>query len=200
MERIVRLTGGKPTRTFSCECPFNQESIMDLKQIFRQVPDFPKPGINFIDITTLLQNTEAFRWTIDALAAPYEEKKIDKIAAIESRGFIFGAPLALKLNAGLAILRKPHKLPADTYAHTYDLEYGQDTIEIHKDAINQGDRVIVIDDLLATGGTVQASLELLKNFTCTIEGISFVVELTFLNGRKKLHPHPVYALTAYDSE
>lgn len=173
---------------------------MDLKSIFRQVPNFPKPGINFIDITTLLSDPKAFAWTIEALAEPYQGKKIDKIVAIESRGFIFGAPLALRLNAGLAIARKPGKLPADTYSHTYDLEYGQDTIEIHKDAVSEGDNVVVIDDLLATGGTVQAAIELLKNFNCRIEGISFVVELTFIGGRKKLEPHPIHSLTEFDSE
>ena len=173
---------------------------MDLKSIFRQVPDFPKPGINFIDITTLLADPKALDWTIDALAEPYKGKKIDKIVAIESRGFIFGAPLALRLGVGLVLVRKPGKLPAETYSHTYDLEYGQDTMEIHKDAIDDGDHIIVIDDLLATGGTVEASLKLLDHFKCTIEGISFVVELTFLNGRDKLKPHPVYVLSAYDSE
>jgi len=173
---------------------------MDLKKILRQVPDFPKPGINFIDITTLIQNAEAFRWTIDALAAPYAGRKINKVAAVESRGFIFGAPLALRLNAGLAILRKPHKLPAETYSHTYDLEYGQDTIEIHKDAVREKEHVVVIDDLLATGGTIQATLQLLKQFSCLVEGISFVVELEFLHGRKKLQPYPVHSLVRYESE
>ncbi|MEW6239119.1 MAG: adenine phosphoribosyltransferase [Candidatus Omnitrophota bacterium] len=173
---------------------------MDLKSILRQVPDFPKPGINFIDVTTLILDPKAFQWTIDALAEPYKGKKIDKIAAIESRGFLFGAPLALQLNAGLAILRKPNKLPAETYSYSYELEYGKDSIEIHKDAINSGERVVVVDDLLATGGTVQAALELMKNFSCVVEGVSFVVELTFLSGREKLKPHPVYSLVTYESE
>jgi len=173
---------------------------MDLKKIIRQVPGFPKPGINFIDVTTLLQNVEAFRWTIEALAAPYAGKTIDKVAAVESRGFIFGAPLALRLNAGLVVFRKPRKLPAATYSHTYDLEYGQDTIEIHQDAIQAGERVVVVDDLLATGGTVQAALELLNHFSCKIEGISFVVELTFLRGRQKFQPHAVHTLVRYESE
>jgi adenine phosphoribosyltransferase len=173
---------------------------MDLKNIFRVVSDFPKPGIQFIDITTLLQNPSAFQYTLDALLEPYKGQKIDKIVAIESRGFIFGAPMALQLNAGLCIVRKPNKLPADTYSHTYDLEYGSDTVEIHKDAIQPGERVVIIDDLLATGGTVGATRELLSNFDCTIAGISFVVELSFLNGREKLAPIPVYSLTTYDSE
>jgi adenine phosphoribosyltransferase len=173
---------------------------MDLKAILRQVPDFPKPGINFIDITTLINKPDAFAWTIDELLKPYLGKKIDKVVCIESRGFIFGAPMALRLGAGMAIVRKPNKLPADTYSHTYELEYGKDTIEIHKDAIAPGERVIVVDDLLATGGTVCATMELLKQFECAVEGISFVVELVFLKGREKLLPTPVHSLTTYDSE
>lgn len=170
---------------------------MDLRTVFRTVPDFPKPGINFIDITTMLQQPDAMQFTMEALAAPYKEKKINKVIGIESRGFIFGAPLAMMLHAGLILIRKPGKLPSDTYSHQYELEYGTDTIEIHKDAIAPGENVIIVDDLLATGGTVQASLELLKNFDCTIEGISFVVELNFLKGRDRLAPHPVHALTVY---
>ncbi len=172
---------------------------MDLKTILRTIPDFPKPGINFIDITPIVQDIDAFRWTIDSMAAPYEGKKIDKIVAIESRGFIYGAPLALKLNAGLAVVRKPNKLPADTYSHTYELEYGQDTIEIHKDAVAAGETVVIVDDLLATGGTVEATLNLLKNFSCQVVGVSFVVELAFLSGREKLKSHPIHTLTVYDS-
>lgn len=173
---------------------------MDLKSILRQVPNFPKPGINFIDITTLIINQDAFRWTVDQLARPYLGKKIDKVVAIESRGFVFGAPLALKLNAGLVLIRKPNKLPADTYSHTYELEYGTDQVEIHKDAIQNSDHVVIVDDLLATGGTVNAVIQLLNNFTCTIEGISFVVELAFLHGRDKLSSYPVYSYVTYDSE
>ena len=173
---------------------------MDLKAALRQVPDFPKPGINFIDITTLINKPDAFEWTIDQMLKPYEGKKIDKVVCIESRGFIFGAPMALRLGAGMVIVRKPNKLPADTYSHTYELEYGKDTIEIHKDAIGDGQNVIVVDDLLATGGTVDATMQLLKNFNCTVEGVSFVVELTFLNGRKKLQPATVHSLVTYDSE
>lgn len=173
---------------------------MDLKSHIRQVPDFPKPGINFIDVTTLIQNAEVFQWTIEALAKPYLGEKIDKIAAVESRGFIFGAPLAIRLNAGLAVFRKPKKLPAKTFSHTYDLEYGQETIEIHQDAIQPGERVVLLDDLLATGGTIFAASELLKKFPCTIVGISFVVELSFLSGRKRLQSYPVHTLVQYASE
>ncbi|MBI1390310.1 MAG: adenine phosphoribosyltransferase [bacterium] len=173
---------------------------MDLKSIFRTVPDFPKPGINFIDITPLLLNPGAFAWTIDELAKPYEGRKIDKIVSIESRGFLFGAPLALKLNAGLVVLRKPNKLPWETYSQSYDLEYGQATIEVHKDSLQPGETVVVIDDLLATGGTLGAALELMKRCECKVEGVSCVVELTFLNGRGALQPNPVHTIVTYDAE
>ncbi len=173
---------------------------MDIKSVLRQVPGFPKPGINFIDITTLINKPDAFEWTIEQMLKPYEGKKIDKVVCIESRGFIFGAPMALRLGAGMVIVRKPNKLPADTYSHTYELEYGTDTIEIHKDAVEDGDNVIVVDDLLATGGTVDATIKLLDNFNCSIEGVSFVVELTFLNGAEKIKPATVHSLVEYDSE
>lgn len=173
---------------------------MDLKAILRQVPDFPKPGINFIDITTLINRADALAWTVDELVKPYAGQAVDKVVCIESRGFIFGAPMALRLGAGMAIVRKPNKLPADTYSHTYELEYGKDTIEIHKDAVKAGERIIVVDDLLATGGTVDATLQLLKNFNCQVLGISFAVELVFLHGREKLQPWSVHSLVTYDSE
>lgn len=173
---------------------------MNLKSVLRQVPDFPKAGINFIDITTLINHFDAFEWTINEMIRPYQGQKIDKVVCVESRGFIFGAPMALRLGAGMVIVRKPNKLPAETYSHTYDLEYGKDTIEIHKDAIAEGERVVVVDDLLATGGTVDATLKLLQNFPCSVLGISFVVELSFLKGREKLQPVPVYSLVTYDSE
>ncbi|MBN2328157.1 MAG: adenine phosphoribosyltransferase [Candidatus Omnitrophica bacterium] len=173
---------------------------MDLKSTLRQIPGFPKPGITFIDITTLINKPDAFEWTVNELYKPYEGQKIDKVVCIESRGFIFGAPLALRLGAGMVIVRKPNKLPADTYSYTYELEYGQDSVEIHKDAIGEGERVVVVDDLLATGGTVDATMKLLKNFDCQVEGISFVVELTFLKGRDKLKPIPVHSLVTFDSE
>jgi adenine phosphoribosyltransferase len=173
---------------------------MDLKNVLRVVPDFPKPGIQFIDITTLINHTAAFEWTIQELMKPFEGREIDKIVAVESRGFIFGAPMALRMNAGLCLVRKPNKLPADTYQHTYDLEYGSDAVEIHKDAIEPGQRVLVVDDLLATGGTLEATVKLLDNFDCKVEAVSTVVELTFLNGRQKLDPVPVYSLVTYEGE
>jgi adenine phosphoribosyltransferase len=173
---------------------------MDLLNILRQVPDFPKPGINFIDITTLLLDPEAFRWTVQELARPYRDTKIDKVVGIESRGFIFGAPLALELNAGLVLVRKPNKLPAAKFSCTYDLEYGQDCVEIHQDAIREGETIVVLDDLLATGGTIEATLRLLKKFNCSVEGVSCVVELEFLKGRERLTPTPVHSLVKISSE
>lgn len=173
---------------------------MDLKSIFRIVPDFPKPGIQFVDITTLANHAKALQWTIDALAEPYLNQKIDKVVAVESRGFIFGAPLAIKLGAGLSLVRKPNKLPAETFSHSYELEYGKDAVEIHKDAILPGENVLIIDDLLATGGTVGAVKNLLGNFDCRIAGISFVVELPFFHAREKFAPIPVYSLTTFDFE
>ncbi len=173
---------------------------MDLKQILRQIPDFPKPGINFIDITTLVINPDALKYTIDRLVEPYQDQKIDKVLGIESRGLIFSTPMAMHLNAGLVLARKPNKLPADTYSYEYELEYGTDSIEIHKDAINDGDNVIIVDDLLATGGTALATVELLKNFNCSIKGASFVVELSFLNARPKFKDIPIHSLVTYESE
>lgn len=171
---------------------------MDLKTIFREVPDFPKPGINFIDITPMLLDPKAFQWTMERLAAPYQNAGINKVVGIESRGFIFGAPLALQLNAGFALIRKKGKLPAATYSHTYDLEYGSDTIEIHQDAVEAGDRVLLVDDLLATGGTTQAALSLLEKTPCHIAGTAFVVELSFLNGREKLSSYSIHSLVTYE--
>lgn len=173
---------------------------MDLKSVLRQVPDFPKPGINFIDITTLLADPAALKYALDEMAKPYEGQNIDKVIGIESRGFMFGVPLAERFNAGFVPIRKPKKLPWKTYSQSYELEYGTDTIEIHQDAIQPGEKVIVVDDLLATGGTAAATLELLKNFQCEIAGISFVIELAFLKGQEKLGDYPVHSLLSYSME
>lgn len=152
----------------------------------RNVPDFPQKGIIFKDITPVLQDAESFQIIIDAFAKRYAGKKIDKIAAIESRGFIFGAPLAYALKAGLVIIRKPGKLPYKTYKKEYSLEYGTDAIEIHQDSFQPGERVILIDDLLATGGTALAAAQLLNEAGATIEELAFLIELTFLKGVNKL--------------
>lgn len=157
-----------------------------VKTMIRDVHDFPKEGIVFKDITTAIKDPETFKRIIDFLTEQYKDKKIDYVAGIESRGFIFGAPLAYNLGAGLVLLRKPGKLPADVDSVTYDLEYGTDTIEIHKDAIEQGKRVVLIDDLLATGGTAAAACQLITKTGGDLAGVAFAVELEFLSGRNVL--------------
>ena len=169
----------------------------DLKKLIRDVPDFPKKGIIFKDITTLLQNGPMFKKAIDAMANRYKDKKIDKIVAIEARGFLIGAPLAYKLNIGIVPIRKKGKLPYKTVNATYELEYGTDTLEVHEDAINQGERVLIIDDLLATGGTANATADLVKNLKGDIAGIAFLIELTFLSGIKQLKEYDVFSLIKY---
>ncbi len=163
----------------------------------RDVPDFPKKGIIFKDITTLLQNPKVFKKAIDAMCKPYKNKKIDAVVCVESRGFIFGSALAYKLNAGLVLVRKKGKLPSKTYTVTYALEYGTDSLEIHKDALKKNAQVLIVDDLLATGGTIAAVCRLMKKFKANIAGISFLIELTFLNGRKKLKDYPVNSVVSY---
>ena len=169
-----------------------------LKQLIREVPDFPKPGILFYDITTLLKDNVGFAMLIDALSEHYLNSGIDLVLGIEARGFIFGPALAYRLNAGFVPIRKPRKLPAETVKWTYDLEYGQDTLEIHKDAIQSGQRVIIVDDLLATGGTANACVQLARSLGGNIAGMGFVVELDFLNGRKKFEGTEVFSLLHYD--
>ncbi len=169
-----------------------------LKELIREVPDFPKKGILFYDITTLLKDKVGFATLIDALSEHYLNEKIDTVLAIEARGFIFGPALAYRLNAGFVPIRKPGKLPAETVRWTYELEYGQDTLEIHKDAIKPGERVIIVDDLLATGGTANACASLAKSLGAEIAGMGFVVELDFLNGREKFNGTEVFSLLHYD--
>ena len=171
----------------------------NLKALIREVPDFPKPGINFYDITTLLKHPEGLRQTVDALAAEFEGVKIDSVVGIEARGFIFAPALAYHLGAGFVPVRKPKKLPAARASISYDLEYGQDTLEIHRDAIEDGHRVIIADDLLATGGTAKAAANLVEKLGGKIEGLVFVVELEFLLGRKKLDGYDVRSLIKYQS-
>lgn len=161
-------------------------SVTDIKNKIRVVPDFPKPGIMFRDITTLLQDAAAYRETIELLYQKFKDRKIDYIAAIESRGYLFGAPLALKLGAGLALIRKPGKLPAETLREEYALEYGSDAVEIHKDAIEPGKNVLIIDDLLATGGTAAAACRLIQRLNARITAAAFIIELKGLNGREIL--------------
>jgi len=169
-----------------------------LKNLIREVPDFPKKGILFYDITTLLKDKTGFATLIDALAEHYMEKGVDVVVGIEARGFIFGPALAYRLNAGFVPVRKPKKLPAETVKHTYQLEYGTDTLEIHKDAIQKGQRIIIVDDLLATGGTANAFVQLTRSLGAQIAGLAFVVELDFLKGRQKFDGIDVFSLLHYD--
>ncbi len=169
-----------------------------LKKLIREVPDFPKPGILFYDITTLLKDKLGFAKLIDLLTEYYINKDIDLVIGIEARGFIFGPALAYRLNAGFVPVRKPKKLPAEVVRWTYELEYGSDTLEIHKDAIKPGQRIIIVDDLLATGGTAKATAELARHLGGDICGLGFVVELDFLKGRDKLGQYDVFSLLHYD--
>jgi adenine phosphoribosyltransferase len=172
-------------------------SVDDLRALIREVPDFPKPGIRFYDITTLLKEPEAFRAVIDAMADQVDETKVDIVVGMESRGFIFSAPLAYKLNAGFVPVRNLGKLPAETIEVEYELEYGTATLEIHSDAIGKGQRVLIVDDLLATGGTVMGTIELVRRLGGEIAGLSFMVELSALKGRDKLDEFDIHALLTY---
>lgn len=171
---------------------------MDLKTKIREVPDFPKAGILFYDITTLLADPAASRIVIDRLSAPYTDARIDKVVGIESRGFIFGATLAQRLNAGFVPVRKPGKLPSERIEERYDLEYGSDVLCIHKDAVLPGERVLVVDDLLATGGTMAATAKLIKRLEGEIVALACIIELLALKGRDKLKTHTVFSLVTYD--
>jgi adenine phosphoribosyltransferase len=169
-----------------------------LKALVRTVPDFPKPGILFYDITTLLKDPKGFAALIDALAQYYIDKDIDLVLGIEARGFIFGPALAYRLNAGFVPVRKPRKLPGPTARVTYDLEYGSDTLEIHVDAIEPGQRVVLVDDLLATGGTMEATIKLVQQLGGEIAGLGFAIELDFLKGRERFRDYDVFSLLHYD--
>jgi len=169
-----------------------------LKKLIREVPDFPKKGILFYDITTLLKDKVGFATLIDALSEHYLAKEIDLVLGMEARGFIFGPALAYRLNAGFVPVRKPGKLPAETAKVSYDLEYGSNALEVHKDAIQKGQRVIIVDDLLATGGTAEATCQLARSLGAEIAGLGFVVELDFLKGRDKLQQYDVFSLLRYD--
>jgi adenine phosphoribosyltransferase len=170
----------------------------DLKKLIREVPDYPKPGILFYDVTTLLKDKEGFHLLIDRLCGHYANRHIDVVAGIEARGFIFAPALAYRLGAGFVPVRKPKKLPSRTVQISYALEYGTDTLEIHEDAIQRGQRVLVCDDLLATGGTAAAAVELVRKLGGQVDGAAFAVELSFLNGRAKLPGLDVFSLMQYD--
>lgn len=170
---------------------------VDLKQYIRDIPDFPKKGISFKDITPLLLDPKAFQSVIDQFAEKYRDAKVDAIVAAEARGFFFGAPLALELECAFVPVRKPGKLPHETKAHTYELEYGTDTLEIHVDGIASGQNVLIVDDLLATGGTVEACCKLIDSLGAHVVGCAFVIELGFLNGGDKLQSYSPFSLITY---
>ena len=169
----------------------------DLKQIIRDIPDFPKKGIVFKDITTLLGDAKSFQRMVDLLAHRYIGQHIDKVVGVEARGFIIGAALAYKLGAGVVLVRKPGKLPAETFKQTYDLEYGTDTLEIHTDAVKPGERVLIADDVLATGGTMAAVVNMIESLGGNIIECAFMAELEFLGGRAKLPTDKVYSLLKF---
>ena len=171
---------------------------MELASLIRDVPDFPVKGILFRDITTLIRNADAFQEVVNLLADHYVNLDIDVVVAIESRGFIFGAPLAYELGAGFVPVRKPGKLPADTISESYTLEYGTNTLEMHRDAIEPGQRVLVVDDLLATGGSARAAVNLVEQLGGEVVGVAFMIELGFLHGRDKLEGYDVLSLIYYD--
>ena len=174
--------------------------MLDIKSLIRTIPDFPKPGVMFRDITTLLKNTEGFRSTIDQLVGRYRGVKIDKVAGIESRGFIIGSALAYHLKAGFVPIRKKGKLPGENFGHDYELEYGTDRLEIHCDAIQKGEKVLLVDDLIATGGTAEATVRLIGKTGGQIVGCAFVIDLPDLGGRRRLEKlgHNVIALCQFE--
>jgi adenine phosphoribosyltransferase len=172
-------------------------SAEDLRAKIREIPDFPKPGILFYDITTLLKDGKSFKQAIDLMLQPYKKEKIDIVVGMESRGFIFSAPMAYQLDAGLVPVRKLGKLPAETITVEYALEYGSNTLEIHRDAIQPGQRVLIVDDLLATGGTVRGTIELVERLKGEVVGLAFLVELEFLKGRDRLEGRRVTSAIKY---
>jgi adenine phosphoribosyltransferase len=169
----------------------------DLKAHIREIPDFPKPGILFYDITTLLQHPLALRMTVDRFVWLFAQKRIQKVVGIESRGFMFAPIVAYDLNAGFVPVRKPGKLPWDTHAHSYDLEYGSDTLEVHRDALSPDDHVLIVDDVVATGGTAAATARMVESLGGVVAGLGFIIELTFLDARKKLGGYEVASLIQY---
>ena len=171
--------------------------LMDLKQHIRHVPDFPRSGILFYDITTLLRDPQGFRMTTDLLATPYEGQGIDAVVGIESRGFILGAAVAQRIGAGFIPIRKPGKLPARALKESYALEYGTDALEIHADAVEDGQRILIVDDVLATGGTAAAAVQLVKKLGGNLHGVAFLIELLALNGQSKLTGEQVFSILKY---
>ncbi len=172
---------------------------IDLKDHIRSIPDFPKPGIVFRDITTLLLEPQVFKHAVDQMAAHFANRGVTAVIAAEARGFIFAAPLAIQLGAGFIPVRKPGKLPFDTHSFHYELEYGSDTLEMHTDALKAGDKVLLVDDLLATGGTMEACIRITERTGASVVGCAFVIELDFLKGRDRLKPQEIYSLVHYSN-
>lgn len=181
-------------KTMSAE---KKMTLKGLRSLIRDVPDFPKPGILFKDITTLLKNASALRFTVGKFASKFTGSQIDQVVAIESRGFIFGSALAIKLKSGFVPVRKKGKLPAKSESVSYTLEYGQDSLEVHVDAIQKGTRVVIVDDLLATGGTAEAVVKLIEKLGGEVVGLAFLVELSFLKGRERLKGYPIHSLITF---
>ena len=173
---------------------------MNLKEYIRTIPDFPKPGIKFRDITPLLSEPDVFRETIARMVEYFKDRHVDAILSAEARGFIFAAPLALELNARFIPIRKPGKLPFDTHSFHYELEYGSDSLEMHTDAIQAGDRVLMVDDLLATGGTIEACIRMAEKAEAIVVGSAFLIELSFLDGRERLSEYDIFSLIQYSAE
>jgi len=173
---------------------------MDLKRFIREVPDWPKEGIIFYDITTLLEDPSVFKYVVDAMSEPFRGEKIDKIVAIDARGFLLGTPIAYKFGCGVSLVRKVGKLPYKTIQESYEKEYGMDTLTMHEDTIKKGENVLVVDDLLATGGTLEATIRMVERMGGNIVGISFIVDLPFLGGSDKLSKYKLSHLVSYDGE
>jgi len=173
---------------------------MDLKTKIREIPDWPIKGVNFKDISTIIEDAEAFKYVIDNLLAPYQNQKIDKVVGIDARGFLLCSAMAYQLKTGCVMIRKKGKLPSKTINKDYALEYGTNTIEMHEDSVKPGEKIIIVDDLLATGGTMAAAIDLVKQLGGDIVGISYIIDLVFLKGKEKLKGYPIYALVEYESE
>ena len=174
--------------------------LTKLRELIRDIPDFPRPGVVFKDITPLLANPAGLSLAVEYLTQPFRHERVDLVTGAESRGFIFGTAVARNLSAGFVPIRKPGRLPAETHSEEYVLEYGKDAVEIHKDAIQPGDRVLMVDDLLATGGTMAACCRLVSSLGGNIVGIAVLIELAYLNGRSQLRDHPVHSILTYDTE
>ena len=181
----------------SSPAPGTIDSTTDLRDVIRNIPDFPIPGILFRDITTLLKDAGAFREAVTRMAAPFVDRKIDVVAAVEARGYIFAAPIADRLGVGIVPVRKPGKLPFETIRQEYSLEYGTNTLEVHKDAVAPGQRVLIVDDLIATGGSAQATARLLEQLGAKVEAFAFLIELADLEGRKLLDGYEVHSVVTY---